>query len=252
MSCAKRFSWRVIFCASLLLLCFAASAFAAGDSYVLEDGKVFRVDSAGQRKQIETVDVMASALGDGKGISWFAVDPNVNEEEMAGSESGVYFFDYKDDLLFFMPFEDAGIIGNIFFSPDGKQMVMDTGTWVVRDFMLYNFKETKEKISLTGMGDPIWIDAHRFAFTYVEPDAEPRPSETDFDGWLSIVVYDTAINEMVPVMKATETQNYYLDDADIEKGELNITETSVKAKADWADMDKQEDKEISVPFPAAG
>ncbi len=248
MNSARKFSWKVVCCTLLALLCLAATAFAAKETYVLEKETVYRVAPDGTRQKIENVDVMPA---ENVGIFWVAVDPE-NNEEMKGSEGGIYFFDDKDQPLFFLPYEDAATVGNIFFSPDGKQMVMDTGTWVVRDLFLYDFKATEAKATLTGMYDPIWLDPHRFAFTMVESDKEPRPVESDFDGWTSIVVYDTAVAQIVPVIEATETQNYLLTGADLDKGELKVTETSVKQKADWADLDKQEDKEISVPLPAAG
>jgi hypothetical protein len=228
-------------------------SFAAEEKYVLEKGTVHRVRADGKRQRIEDVHVMASEIdGGAKGsISWFAVDPDENDA-MQGSKSGIYFFDEKNKPLFFMPFEYATMIGGIFFSDDGKQMLLDVGTWVVRNYILYDFKGTKGKTSFMGMTDPIWLDPHRFAFTMVEPDAEPRPSETDFDGWTSVVVYDTAIEEVVPVIQATETKNYLLTGVNWEKDELEITETSVKNEADWVDHEKHQNKKITAPFPAAG
>jgi hypothetical protein len=252
MKFVKKFSWKIGFLAALVSFCCFA-AFAAEEKYVLEKETVYRVKSDGKRQKIEDAGIMAFGIEGGAkgGIFWFAVDPEANES-MKGSKGGIYFFDDKDKFLWFLPYDDAATVSNILFSPDGKQMVLDAGTWVIRDYILHNFKETEEKASFTGTSEPIWIDAHRFAFTMVESDAEPRPSATDFDGWTSVVVYDTAAKEIVQVTKATETKNYALTEVDWDKEELRITETSVKNKADWADMEKQEDRELTVPFPPAG
>ena len=249
----KRFSWVIVFCAVFVLFCFPVESYAAGEKYVLEKGTVHRVKSDGKRQKIEDVDIRSFEIngGAGGGIFWFCVDPNENEA-MKGSEIGIYFFDENEKPLFFMPYEDAWIVGDIIFSDDGKQMVLDVGTWVVRGLTLYDFKATEEKASFTGMSGLIWLDPYRFAFTMVEQDAEPRISATDFDGWTSVMVYDTAIKELVPVIKATETANYMLTGVDREKDELQMTETSVKTKMDWADYEKYEDKEIVAQIPAAG
>ena len=250
----EKFSWKIGFFAVLVSFCFAAFVAAAEEEkYVLEKETVYRVKSDGKRQKIEDASIMAfgSEGGAKGGIFWFAVDPEANES-MEGSKGGIYFFDDKDKFLWFLPYDDAAQVSNILFSPDGKQMVLNAGTWIIRDYVLHNFKETKEKASFTGTSEPTWLDANRFAFTMVESDVEPRPSESDFDGWTSVVVYDTVAKEIVPVMKATETKNYELTEVDWDKDELHITETSVKNKADWADTEKRENKELTVPFPPAG
>ena len=131
MGFTKKFSWGIVFCAVLVLSCFAAESFAAAgkETYVLENEAVYRVKADGKREKIEDVYITAVGINGGAdgGIFWFVVDPYANEA-MEGSESGIYFFDDKDKLIFFMPYEDAGMVGGISFSNDCKQMVLDTGT----------------------------------------------------------------------------------------------------------------------------
>jgi hypothetical protein len=241
-------------CTVLFVLLAAGTALAAEDTYVLEGESVYRVRGA-KKTLIEEAEIMAHGINGGAdgGIFWFAVDP-VAYESMANTKGGIYFFDEKGKSLKVLPYEDAAMVSNIYFSDDGKQMVLDEGTWVVRDFSLYDFKSLKKKAEFTGMDSIFWLDNSRFAFTLVEPDAEPRPSATDFDGWTSVVVFDTldGQNTTIPVMKATETKNYLLTGVDSEEQEFQITESSVKNKADWADMEKVTEKELSVPYPAAG
>ena len=245
--------WAVAICAMFVLFSVTRESFADTEKYILEKEAVYRVKDDGTRLKIEDVNIMAVGINAGAdgGIFWFGVDPNTNEA-MEGSASGIYFFDDKEKPLFYMPYEDAGMVGGIFFNNDCTQMVLDMGTWVVRDLILYDFKGTEAKSSFTGMGDPVWIDNHRFAFSMVDSEAEPRPAATDYTGWTSVVVYDSAVKETVQVMKATEVKDYTLNGVDWDKNELRITETSVASKADWADPEKQQDKEITVPFPAAG
>ena len=42
------------------------------------------------------------------------------------------------------------------------------------------------------------------------------------------------------------------DGADLDAGELQITEISVKTEADWGDDEKTQEKEMTAPIPAAG
>ncbi|MDR1978391.1 MAG: hypothetical protein LBQ42_06625 [Synergistaceae bacterium] len=251
---AKGFLWRFAVCAALFVALAASTAFAAEETYVLEGETVYRVRD-GKKTLIENAEVRSQRIdsGAGGGIFWFTVDSQASEV-MAGSKSGVYFFDDKGKALRFLPYDYAFTIGDIVFSDDGKQMVLDTGTWIVRVFFLYDFESLRQKAEFTGMGQVFWLDGNRFAFTMVEPDAEPRPSATDFDGWTSVVAFDTldGRNVTIPVMKATETQNYLLTGVNPDKRELQITESSVKDKKDWVDMEKVKDKELSVPYPATG
>jgi hypothetical protein len=218
---------------------------AAEEKYILEKKVVYRVNAEGKRQKIDDISIMTGAKG---AILWFAVDKYINEA-MEGSQSGIYFFEDKEKPLFFLPYEGAGTVADILFSPDGKQIVLDDGTWIVRQFILYDFKKTEKKASLRGMSRLMWLDSSRLAFTFDEPDAEQRTSTTDFDAWTSVVVYDTIAEKIIPVIKATETKNYRLDGADLDKGELRLTETSVNNKKDWADPEKHEVKEITVKMP---
>ena len=247
MDFTNKFSWIAIFSALSFLFCLASVSSAGEEEYIIEKKAVYRVPPEGKRQKIKDVEIKKAAKG---AILWFAVDPDINEA-MAGSESRIYFFDAQEKPLYFLSFEYAGILRDIFFSPDGKQMALDAGTGVVGDLTLYDFEGSERKASFRGLSAPVWLDSQRFVFTMDEPDAEARLSATDYAGWASVVVYDTATGKIVPVMKATETKNYMLDSVDLAKGKLQVTETSVKSKEDWADGDKYRGKKISVAIPPA-
>ena len=219
---------------------------AADEEFFLENKVVYRKRANEKPEKIEEANVNITAL-DNKTILWFVANPEV----MECSRMGIYFFDDEEIPLFFLPHDFAFWVNDVvIFSPDGKQMVVGYGTTVVWSYDLYDFKKIEKKASFDGMTRPRWLDSHRFALTMVEPDAEPpRDNGSEFNGWTSVVVYDTETGKITPVMKATETQDYMLVGADLGKGELRISETSVRTKDDWPDYKKYQKKEITVKAP---
>jgi len=231
-------------CVFMLLESPAACSDSAEEKYILENRVIYRVKADGQRRKIDSFNVRASADGT---ILWFSVYDDM-QEATCGSESGVYFFDDKEQPLFYLPWVGAGVVADIYFSPDNKQMVLDGGTWVIREFILYDFNKTEVKAEFRGLDSLIWLDSHRFAFTLPEPNEPRRPTPYDPDDWRSVVVYDTATKTIIPVIKAIETRDYTLVDADLSKGTLQIIERSVKNIEDWAESEYQE-KEITLKAP---
>jgi hypothetical protein len=229
--------------------------FAAEETYVIdskgESTKAFRVMADGKRVEIEDPDV---GVSDAEAhIYWLPVDGGENgREEMAGSKSGIYFFDNKDKPLYFLPFEETRNVSDISFSPDRKHILLVKSGLVLLDLTLFAFGDVTKKALFESLSDLYWIDANRFVFAMVEPGKEPRPlpddSEEEFDGWSSVVICDSE-GKITQLLEATETKNYMLGDADIEEKTFIIYETTVKTIQDWADMEKQEVKELTVPFP---
>ena len=54
------------------------------------------------------------------------------------------------------------------------------------------------------------------------------------------------------LVEATETKDCILTGVDHEKCVLEVLERSVKDKKDWDDAEKVEEKETTIPIPAAG
>ena len=69
--------------------------------------------------------------------------------------------------------------------------------------------------------------------------------------WCSIQLYDCETGKTTLIREATATKNYALNGYDRAKCALDITESFVKNAKDWEDEDKINDKELSVPVPAA-
>ena len=233
-----------------VLLSLTISAFAAQDSYILEDGKIFRVQSSGKRIAME--EEQPGYWNTDKGTyAWILVDPELSDE-MKGSKSGIYFFDEGEKSLGFLPMDGAAY-SYVTFSQDGELLAIGNGTTVSQVLTIYEFNGFKKKASLRALGEFCWIDPCRLLFTVDDLTKGPRSELLErHESWLSVAIYDTVMEEMFLVKEATETQDYILIGVDHEGGTVEILENSVKSVEDWNDADKIEETPISVPIPAAG
>ena len=228
------------------------SAWAGEGDYVLKDGKVYRVDGG---KETLLEDAEPERANTDKGLfSWILVDPDF--EGMEGSEGGICFFLGEDEKpAGFLPIkEDAGA-SMLDFSPSGEKLLISHGIEAKQDLRYYVVDAAKKSFvkekSFTSMGPFAWIDAHRFIFLAVDEGKGLR-SGTEDTWWTSPSLYDSVEDHLTVIKEAEATKNYVIAASDFEEGTLVIIEYSVKDEKDWADEDKVEEKELTVPIPAAG
>jgi hypothetical protein len=242
---------------ALVVICAAFAARNAGaadfapEKFTVENGLLYMTDGSGKRAQFEGAEVVEEAIDGGK-IYWLAADPNAdgsNEGLYKDWKSGIYFFGGDGKFLSCLEIKDAQM-SSVRFSPDGKQFVLDSGTYANHDYKLYTFDGFELKKTFYGMPQLIWLDPVRFAFTVFDTERGPRYKNADLSGWMSIVMYDTAAETLETIIEATATEDYMLESAD--EGELVIWKYSVKDADDWADVDKREMEEIKISIPAAG
>lgn len=242
-----------------VVLCVSAfprtGAMAAGfdaKKYVVDEGLLFMVDGD-SRKQVDGAEVVEEQTEAGR-IYWLAADPDAGddyEKMYKGWKGGVYFFGDDGKFISFLETPDAPM-SYVRFSPDGRRFVLDRGTYVVRDYILYTFDGLAPEKTFLGMGELKWIDSDRFAFAIIDEEKGPRAENADIRGWLSVVVYDAAADLLTTAAEATETEDYTLYEVDAENEELTVTKYSVKDEKDWVDEDKRIIDEITIPIPAAG
>jgi hypothetical protein len=252
----EMFSIKKCFVAAVMLaaifLCSEASATGFDPKgYIVEDGLLYAVDE-GQKKQIEGAEVVEDVT-EGGTFYWLAVDPEADEENerlYKGWKRGIYFFGSDGKFISLLEKENAQI-SYIIFSPDGKQFLLSNGDEVDCEYQLHEFSSFKLKKTLRGMS-AIWIDHMRYALTVMDESKKGRYEGADIPGWLSVVVYDSAVDLITTVTEATKKEDFMMSDFDSETGELIITKFSVKDEKDWADEEKREIDEIRVPVPPAG
>ncbi len=241
---------RVFLLASIMSVLLALPALAAQESYVLKEGSAFRVNADGKEIKLEE-DQPAYWSTDSGMYSWIIVDPELSDA-MKGSKSGIYFFNELEEPLGFLPFEGAAYC-NVSLSPDGEMITISFGTDVSQELILYTMDGFEKKKSFQIIGETCWLDPYRLVFTMDDAAKGPRGDAMDQqEGWLSVMMYDVAMEELFSVMDATETEDYMLVGVNFEGEVIEVLKRSVKEAVDWKDEQKIEDVTISVPIPAAG
>ena len=217
----------------------------------LEGDMIYRIDKNGERTLLNEEEPGWCATESGT-FSWILVDPELSDA-MEGSESGIYFFDESGMFWDFLPLEGAAYC-DVSFSPDGERFLVSRGTDVSQTLFLYTFADMKRHTAFDIVGPAVWMDFARFAFTLDDGEKGRRGDALDQqEGWLSVMVYDCFMEELFPVQEATETQDYMLIGIDVDQqGVLYILERSVEGVEGWNDENAIEDREFSVPIPAAG
>jgi hypothetical protein len=226
----------------------------APDGFVVEDGLLYSVNAEGEKKQAEGAEVVEAETEGGK-IYWLAADPEAggsNEGLYKDWAGGIYFFGSDGNFINCLEREDAQK-SYVQFSPDGKRFILDSGEFVTRQLLLYEFDGLELKKEFYGMPSPEWLDdSYRFAFTLIDTSKISRYENADIFGWMSVAVYDSAVDLLTTVAEATATEDFMLSGVDRESGELNVTKLSVSNEKDWADESKHATEDIKVPLPAAG
>lgn len=178
---------------------------------------------------------------------WFPV-PEEAEGALKGSASGLYFFYESGGFIAFLPTTEAEFAGEARLSPTAQYVLIDFGTSPERDLRLYDFQTLKEKRAFLAMNEIVWLDARRFALTYVDTSKKARAQNTLESGWLSAAMYDLAAEKLTPIREATETNDFMLNAVDLEAKTFTIVERSVKTSGDWADEAKIENRDVTVKF----
>ncbi len=234
-----------------VLLLSAVGAFAAEESYILKEGNVYQVKS-GKETLLEGRHPERSNTDKGL-YSWIWVDPALSEK-MRDSKVGIYFFLGEDEKpAGFLPLEDA-TCSDLEFSPSGEKFLLRSdGPYAFQELSLYTFDGFVKKKSFLVVGPWTWIDSHRFVFTQDDTSKGSRGKAVEqLEGWLSVALYDSALEELSVIREATETQDFILIGVEHEEGVLEVQERSVKDKKDWDDEEKVEGKMTKIPIPAAG
>jgi hypothetical protein len=225
-----------------------ASAPVNPNSYTVDDGLLYDADG----KQFEGAEVVEVDFELGK-IYWLAVDPDAdgsNEGLYEGWAGGIYFFGSDGNFISMLGRKNAQM-SYVNFCPDGSQFALSGADHSDYAYELHEFEGLKLKKTFSGLNF-VWIDNMRFAFTLIDESKGARHENADIPGWLTVAVFDSAVDLLTTVTEATKTESFMVNEYVEETGELVVMKISVKDEKDWADEDRQEIEEIRVPVPPAG
>jgi hypothetical protein len=221
------------------------------NSYTVNDGKLYDADG----KQFKGAEIV-TAETEGGIIYWLAVNPDADgcvEGLYEGWKGGIYFFGGDGNFISMLAREHAQE-SYVWFSSDGKQFILSGGTFYYPEYLLYGFHgfdgfELKKSFGGTRGA---WIDNFRIACSTIDRSKNARYEEAYYHGWLSVVVYDSAVDLFTTVIDATATEDFMMLSVDHETDELVVAKFSVKDEKDWGDREKREYDEICLPVPPAG
>ena len=242
---------KLLFVSLLTCLLCTGGAWAAEGDYLIKDGNVYRMDEGKEKRLDEDVH---SIITDKGVYSWILVDPNLSEA-MKDSEAGIYFFKGEENSpAGFIPMDNAGLC-QIEFSPSGEKLTVGCGSEAKQNLGVYVIaeagKELSKKASFQSAGHVWWVDPHRFVFNVIDESKGARNMAKD-EWWNSVALYDSVEGELIIIKKATETQDYFCNGFNEDKGTLDAIERSVKNKKDWDNEKKIKTTDLTLSIPAAG
>jgi hypothetical protein len=242
----------LVFALAALVLCLAVNAGEAA-VFSLRDGQVY--------KDGETVgcNVYEVPPDLNNGIKTWAALSEMSDVsgggEVTEAEAGLWFFGGEGEFMGFVPNDSVYGYADILWSPSGDRFALIYGSGMRADLfcdIYVNMKKWAEFAVQRGCEGEWLGDGMRFVSTRIDDTRENgSPSQgTGFGVKLSVVLYDSPIDEMTVVKEATDTQNFAF--AGISGDDIVISENYVKSPDDWADDEKVEMRKIKVPVPAAG
>ncbi len=220
------------------------------DAYTLRDGRVFLDEKA---LDCEVYEIPA---GLDNGITHWAVTGKEFSEDVTQEETGVWFFGPEGMVVTFIPLDSGNEYRDLLWSPAGDRLVLARGSGTRPDLFFDVFGEGMEKIAeFSGLrGEAAWLDdGMRFVFTRIDDTREGAVFPgLSYGLKVSAVLYDSAVEETIPLKEADETRNYTFLSVSPDGMDIRIVETSVLSPGHWADTEKWKEREITVPVPAAG
>lgn len=220
------------------------------DAYTLRDGRVFLDEKA---LDCEVHEIPA---GLDNGITHWAVTGKEFSEDVTQEETGVWFFGPEGMVVTFIPLDSGNEYRDLLWSPAGDRLVLARGSGTRPDLFFDVFGEGMEKIAeFSGLrGEAAWLDdGMRFVFTRIDDTREGAVFPgLSYGLKVSAVLYDSAVEETIPLKEADETRNYTFLSVSPDGMDIRIVETSVLSPGHWADTEKWKEREITVPVPAAG
>ncbi|MEA4881300.1 MAG: hypothetical protein VB045_07475 [Synergistaceae bacterium] len=220
------------------------------DAFVLTDGRVV-LDGTPLGCEVHE-----APPGLENGIAGWAVIGMETSDTVTEEETGVWFFGAEGQFVTFIPLESENEYQGLLWSPAGDRLVLVRGSGMRPDVFFELYAEGMEKkAEFSGMlGQIEWLeDGMRFVFTRIDDIREGGAEPGVSIGWkLSAILYDSAIEEAIPLKESTNTKNFSFDSVSEDGENLVLYEMSVKSTKDWGNEDKMKEREITVPVPPAG
>lgn len=180
---------------------------------------------------------------------WYVL---VGKEEAAryGLQAGVHLFHDDGTAAGVAAMADPGVCGDVYLSPNKQHVLVDNGTWLVRDLLVYSYPrmEAAPKAIITYVSSeasaPLWLDDEKLLYTTIR-ETSARSCDYDLCGPLSASVFSLRSGREAVVKRGDDLCDYWALRA--ERGRAVVGVRCLRRVEDW----KQEPsgtpvREISV------
>lgn len=227
-----------------------SKAFVPDDPFFMENGQVYKNETL---LDCEVYEVPSGLDND---IKFWTVIGTGTSDVVTGEETGVWFFGEHGEYVTNIFLKNEKEYQDLLWSPAGDRLVLVRGIEGEQDLVFELYAEYMEKkAEFRGLRASLaWLeDGMRFVFTRIDDIREGvPPSDLPYGLKLSAVLYDSAIEETIPLKESTDTKNFSFDSVSEDGEHIALTETSVQSSKDWGEEEKIKEREIKVPMPAAG
>lgn len=227
-----------------------SKTFVPDDPFFMENGQVYKNET------LLDCEVYEVPSGMDNNIKYWAVIGTGTSEVVTKEETGVWFFGEHGEFITNIFLENEKEYQDLLWSPAGDRLVLVRGIEGEQDLVFELYAEYMEKkAEFRGLRASLaWLeDGMRFVFTRIDDIREGvAPSDLPHGLKLSVVLYDSAIEEVIPLKESTHTKNFSFDSVSEDGEHIALTETSVRSPEEWGEEEKIKEREIKVPMPAAG
>lgn len=223
----------MLFSCCLLLFLLGVSASVQSAGLVLVKGKAaLENNGSTQPLPAEEFEVMKSTGGTLRFVT-------VSEDQLRKRhlKMGLYLFTAEGQPAGFIAGEAASFCHAVFLSPDQKILLMDSGTWLVRNLTAYSFPELKalrkddlSYFSSEGIVDVAWNGNDAFLFNTLE-ESGGRTCDYDPCGPISVHQYSFATGKETTLKAGTALCDHTLQG--VKDGSASIGSRCMKNVKDW-------------------
>lgn len=217
------------------------------EPYILQDSG----EELAYPVDVEIVHMPVLPVPEGKPqYAWFAMEPGMMRK--ANGKPGVWLAIPDFGPGVFLPLREASSCTAVWISPDEKRVLLSlqADEETLPSLGIYDINAQRLTDVLPASGYPAWVNEDRFAFVVSNSQKSPLVRSENTNLWESVALCEIGQNglaETRTLFQATETENYFLMQADWNTSELVIWQSFVRDLAGWKNDIRG--KEIRVPFP---
>lgn len=239
-----------------LTLCLAMtfSAFAADSGATLNlKGDQIYLESGGKSSPLPQDTFPAQPI-DGTTMRFLGIGEDDGKER--GIAAGLYIFEEKGRPIAFAPTNAAEFCADVKFSPDGKILAMDSGTYLIRSWFFFSFPDMKpvgevEYYQADGKPSLIWNGNKGALVSSMRVEEHGRACGYDPCGPVSVDYYAFATQKIQRLLPGTDLCDYTLTGLKDDGVTVTAQALCLQSPKDWETFPEDDTprKEVTARIP---